>query len=299
MKINSKDISIVPLISGDRGVSVLDVLIFHKFKIPKVILGKKEDLDLFKDKKYKNLEIIFQDNINDKSFVDGLYNLQFDYLIMSGFRQILKKNILNTPKKGTINLHAGKLPEYRGGSPLNWQMINGEEYAYISTILTDLGIDTGNILIEKRFEITMNDDIKSLHIKANNLFPEMVIDSIGMIEKGNKGKKQDEKNACYWHQRNDDDGYIDFKTSTSSLVVRTIRAITTPYPCAWGIVNGDKVRIIKAERLNFKLGGTPGKVVILNDHTPLVVCSEGAIKILDYKFEIEKDKQLTNSDRFE
>ena len=167
---------------------------------------------MFKDKKYENLEITFQNNINDKYFVDSLYNLQFDYLIMSGFRQILKKNILNTPKKGTINLHAGKLPEYRGGSPLNWQIINGEEYAYISTILTDLGIDTGNLLIEKRFEITQDDDIKSLHSKANMLFPNMVIDSIEMIEKGNKGKKQDEKNARYWHQRNDDDGYINFKT---------------------------------------------------------------------------------------
>ena len=152
MKKNYKEISIVPLISGE-GVAVLDVLILNNFKIPKVILGKKEDFDLFKDKKYENLEITFQNNINDKYFVDSLYNLQFDYLIMSGFRQILKKNILNTPKKGTINLHAGKLPEYRGGSPLNWQIINGEEYAYISTILTDLGIDTGNLLIEKRSKL--------------------------------------------------------------------------------------------------------------------------------------------------
>lgn len=298
MKKNYKEISIVPLISGERGVAVLDVLILNNFKIPKVILGKEEDFDLFKDKKYENLEITFQNNINDKYFVDSLYNLQFDYLIMSGFRQILKKNILNTPKKGTINLHAGKLPEYRGGSPLNWQIINGEEYAYISTILTDLGIDTGNLLIEKRFEITQDDDIKSLHSKANMLFPNMVIDSIEMIEKGNKGKKQDEKNARYWHQRNDDDGYINFKTFTSDLVLRTVKALTTPYPCAWGTVNGDKVRIIKVERLNFKLGGTPGKVVILNDHSPLVICSEGAIKILDYKFENKKDKQLTNNDRF-
>ena len=143
MKKNYKQISIVPLISGERGAAVLDVLILNNFKIPKVILGKEEDFDLFKDKKYENLEITFQNNINDKYFVDSLYNLQFDYLIMSGFRQILKKNILNTPKKGTINLHAGKLPEYRGGSPLNWQIINGEEYAIPTTITTSSGTTNG------------------------------------------------------------------------------------------------------------------------------------------------------------
>ena len=66
------------------------------------------------------------------------------------FPYIFNKELLDTPKHGSINLHGGRLPKYRGGSPLNWQIINNEKYIGISIIQMDEGIDTGPILLEKK-----------------------------------------------------------------------------------------------------------------------------------------------------
>ena len=119
MNINLKNINAVLFISGQRGLIILEYLNQKSLNISKVIVGSEKDLDLLNETNKFNGEIIFEKNINNKNFLDQISDLDTDYFILSGFRQILKKDILNIPKKGTINLHGGKLPEYRGGSPLN------------------------------------------------------------------------------------------------------------------------------------------------------------------------------------
>ena len=147
MNRKNNEINIVLFISGQRGQSVFSKLIEKKFNILKIVVEKRDDL--YQPELFSESELAIINKVNDKLFINEIKNLNIDYFILSGFKQILKKELLSVPSKGTINLHAGKLPEYRGGSPLNWQIINGEDYAYISTILTDEGIDTGNILNEK------------------------------------------------------------------------------------------------------------------------------------------------------
>ncbi len=298
MKIKTSDIKIVLFLSGQRGLEVLKKLTSEKYDIIKIIVGSTDDYQLLNSKKEIDVEIAYEKNVNDNLFVQNISNLNVDYFVMSGFKQILKKEILNIPKKGTLNLHAGKLPEYRGGSPLNWQIINGEKYAYISTILTDEGIDTGNVLSEEKIEILETDDIRSLHEKVNKLFPNLLIDSLLMIEMGNYGTKQNEEKASYWHQRNDDDGFVEFRNSSSDQINRTVKALTLPYPCAWGLINNEKVRIIKAEVSKTQLKGSPGKIVYISSEGPYVICKEGSLKLLDYKFENDKKRKITKNDRF-
>jgi len=297
MKKNIKDINLVLFVSGNRGYKVISKLKEHGFNITNVINKSEKDSKLLEDS-FTELKIKIEKNVNNNKFLQKLKGLDVDYFILSGFRQILYKDILSIPNKGTINLHAGKLPEYRGGSPLNWQIINGEEYAYISTILTDDGIDTGNVLVENKIKILLSDDIATLHTKANDLFPQMTIQSIQMIENNNFGVKQNNLNATYWHQRNDEDGYINFTLLKNEEILRYIKALKDPYPCAWGIVDGQKVRIAKAEISNINIEGTPGKVLFLNNQGPYVVCSKGSIKLLDYYFENEMNRTLSKKDKF-
>ena len=298
MKIKTSDLKIVLFLSGQRGVEVLKKLTSEKYNIIKIIVGSNIDFQLFYSNKEIDADIIFEKNVNDNIFVQNISHLNVDYFVMSGFKQILKKEILSIPKKGTLNLHAGKLPEYRGGSPLNWQIINGEKYAYISTILTDEGIDTGNVLSEEKIEILDTDDIRSLHEKANKIFPSLLIDALLMIESGNYGTKQKEENASYWHQRNDDDGFVEFRNSSSDQINRTVKALTFPYPCAWGLIKNEKVRIIKAEVSKIHLKGSPGKIVFINSEGPYVICKEGSMKLLEYKFENDEERKIIKNDRF-
>ena len=150
MNRKNNEINLVLFISGRRGQVVYSKLKEKNFNILKIVVGNLSDL--YQPELFSELELAIVDKINDKLFINEIKNLNVDYFILSGFKQILKKELLSIPSKGTINLHGGKLPEYRGGSPLNWQIINSEDYAYISTILTDEGIDTGNILTRKKLK---------------------------------------------------------------------------------------------------------------------------------------------------
>ena len=90
---------------------------------------------------------------------------------------------ISISKYGCINLHGGRLPKYRGSSPMNWALINGDNNFTITIIQVDACVDTGDVLIEKTFPINDNDTIAELHKIANKIFPELLIKVLNQIEK--------------------------------------------------------------------------------------------------------------------
>ena len=119
--------------------------------------------------------------------------------------------MLRLPKYGVINCHAGILPKYRGGSPLNWQIINNEKYFGITTLLANEKIDGGDIIFEKKFLLKKNYDINNLHNITNREFPKIVEKSILKILLKKPLKKQKEL-KLYFKQRTERDSYLDFKS---------------------------------------------------------------------------------------
>lgn len=103
---------------------------------------------------------------------------KYDVFVVAGFPHIFNQETLNLPKFGSINLHAGPLPKYRGGSPLNWQIINNEKKIGISIIKLNKKIDGGKILIKKYFDLGKNQNILNAHKKVNILFKKNIFDSI-------------------------------------------------------------------------------------------------------------------------
>ncbi len=120
-----------------------------------------------------------------------------------------------------------------------------------------------------------------------------------MVRENNFGKKQNEANASYWHQRSDADGYLDFQNNDAEKIVRIVKAITKPYPGAWGLIQGQKVRIYSAKISEFAFKGTPGKTILTNGINPVVICKKESIEILNYEFEKQPNRKLSNNDRFE
>ena len=135
-------------LNGSRGATILkNIYKKNLFKIDKIIICKKKNKNLI-EKKFSKKIILLQ-NINSTKSFKKLNELKFDLFILAGYPQILKKKILKINKIIKINLNGGPLPEYRGGSPLNWQIINQEKEIGISIIKIDEGIDTGDIIEEK------------------------------------------------------------------------------------------------------------------------------------------------------
>ena len=281
--------NIIFFANGIRGIYVLKELIKNSFNIVLVItsLDKKSIFQPYLEiEKIKEIK-----NVNEISFLKEIKSYSPSFLIVAGFSQIFKKEIIKIPKYGVLNLHAGPLPKYRGGSPLNWQLINGEDEIGISVIKMKEGIDNGNIIVSDSFKRDQNDTISDLHEKANKIFPLLTIKAIDKLSKGKVGLIQDESKAIYWHQRNDEDGFINFGMKSSEIIL-FIKALTTPYKGAWTFYKNQKLRIFNAEISSLKIRGTIGKIIFLQGTGPYIICSDNAIKILEYQFENNEDLKI-------
>jgi len=143
----------------------------------------------------------------------------------------------------------------------------------------DEGIDSGRILASADFRLKMEDNIKSVHDKANQLFPKILEKAIQMVLLHGRraGKPQKSISAIYWHQRQDEDGEIQFQQMTSQEVIRKVRALTHPYPGAWALLKGKKIRIYAAKMSSLLHRGTPGRAFCAKNGQIMVGCKDFAV----------------------
>src|ERR1044072_273823 len=178
---------------------------------------------------------LFQpDDVNTTPVLESLHKLEPDLTVLAGYGPIVRKEFIELAPRGCINLHGGKLPRYRGSSPMNWALINGDREYTLTIIRVDLGVDTGDILAERTFPITVDDTIRELQETANQVFPEMLADVIARIENQSiQPRTQDESQASYYPLRFPDDGLIWWDLLTAEQIHNRIRALTDPYPGAY------------------------------------------------------------------
>lgn len=279
--------------NGVRATFILKHLLNKKYYVGIVITNENENFieeNSIKSLSHKHsVPIIFTENPNSQSLIKELKKHDFDLFILGGYSKILKEDIINIPKFFTINLHAGKLPNFRGSSPLNWALIKGEKEFSISIIKVNEGIDTGDILKEKKFKIGINDNINDLHKKANINFIRLIDEIIFEIENGSFTlRKQTNRLSAYYPLRFPNDGFILFDQESCEQVHNKIRALSKPYPCAFSYYNSKKIYFLKSELLSEPFFGEPGKIYRLNEKGILVCCKERSILITEYEFENTK-----------
>jgi methionyl-tRNA formyltransferase len=131
-----------------------------------------------------NLNLLQPLNLKDETFCNQLKSLNADIQIVVAFRMLPEK-VWNMPPLGTMNLHGSLLPQYRGAAPINWAIINGETITGVTTFLLKHEIDTGNILLQKKVEITMEDDFGTMYEKLKLTGSNLVIESLKLIESNN------------------------------------------------------------------------------------------------------------------
>ncbi len=293
--------NIIIFLNGNRGVPVVQAVKRAGYQISTIVIPSNNNNDhLQNEAKKLGLNYFIANNVNSLVSINHLKSLSPSLFIIAGYSTIFKKDLIDIPKMGVINLHAGRLPEYRGGSPLNWQIINGENEAVVSVIKINEGIDTGPVLSEQSIMINSSITISELHEEANKIFPKLVLNAIKLIDKGeNIGRHQNEEKAKYWHQRNDDDGYLNFNSLTAREADRFIRALTRPYPGAWALLGNKKVRIFKAKIPKLDLRGNSSRVCFIQGQGPYVICKDRAIIIQEYIIEDFPDLNLEHGNFLE
>lgn len=188
-------------------------------------------------------------NVNSPEFINIINEFQADILVSMSFNQILKKEIIESTPKGFINCHAGALPFYRGRNPLNWAIINGESTFGITVHYVDEGIDTGDIIEQRHYPITIHDTYASLLDLAVVECAEVLISALRKISQ-NTVQRIEQKNihpvGTYFGIRTIGDEIIDFNWSAERCF-NFIRAISLPGPRARFFLNKEEYGIESAE----------------------------------------------------
>jgi methionyl-tRNA formyltransferase len=237
---------------GLRANICINYLIKKKYNIVALIGHPKSKTDDFNFKSIKNLsykyKLPFINPSNINSYKTFLWIKKFspNLIILCGYsNNIIKKQLLHYPKNGVINLHASPLPFYRGGSPLNWMIINNLKKIGISIIKADEGIDTGDILDQKFFKLSRKKDINSLIKKVNSYYPSLLVNVLKKMSQNKLIKKsQNGRKFSFYPKRKPQDGLIDFKQMTALKIYNYCRALQDPFPGTYFIYNKKKIKIL-------------------------------------------------------
>ena len=232
----------------------------------------KHDIKVFQPEKLKD----------DREAIEYLKDLKPDFIIVVAFGQILTKEVLDIPKYGCINLHASLLPMYRGAAPLNWVVINGERKSGNTTMLMDVGLDTGDMLLKDEVEITENMTAGELHdilmVRGANL----LIETIEGVANGTiKGIKQ-EGETCYAKMLSKNTGKISW--DKSAIEIHNLIRGLNPWPIAHTTYKEDNMKIYEAEVLNENNNKEPGTILSVNKIGMKVSCNEGVLLVKKVQF---------------
>ena len=279
---------IILFFNNFKGISVYKALTRKNYKILKIFLSYKNlNPKIIKElnKNKINYQIIRRKKFNSLNL--EIKKLSPDLNIIAGFPYIFPKKLISTAKLGTINLHSGALPKYRGGSPLSWQIINNEKFIKFAIIKINKGIDTGNIIVNDKFKLKFDYTIKDVHNIVNRKFQRLIIKALDKIKKRQKNFIPQRGKINYFKQRTPSDGEISWKSMNNLQVYNFIRALSCPYSGAFSYYKRKKILIYKSKISKKKVSIPPGNFFSYKKKM-YVKCSKGLIQLLKINCKLPK-----------
>lgn len=224
--------------------------------------------------------------INSPESVDLVRSLDPDILLVFGFSQLISTEILKVPPLGCIGTHPALLPRDRGRHPLIWALVDGLGESGLTFFYLDEGADSGDILWQRPFPITTNDDAGTLYARVKELASEGIRELLPQLESGTAPRyRQDPARATYRRKRTEADGEIDWSGSALT-VYNLIRALTRPYPGARTFA-GDRRLVVWRSRLPSLFPssrpGLPGEVLHTTHDGLLVQSGDGVVELLEWE----------------
>ena len=232
------------------------------------------------------LPVLTPVKIKEAEAIEELKRYPADIFVVAAFGQILSEEILNMPEYGCVNIHASLLPKYRGAAPIQWSIIDGEKETGVTIMQMDKGLDTGDILFQKKVPITEEETGASLFDKLAEAGAELIVEALAKIEKGEVTPlKQDDNNSCYAKMLSKSTGKIDWNKSAVEIE-RLVRGLNS-WPSAYTEYKGKQLKIWKAEVLPH-IEGKPGTIAKVTKDAVIVCTGDGALSLLEIQLEGKK-----------
>ena len=281
-----KDIRVIFMGTPDFAVPILEYLIDNTNVI---LVVTQPDKEVGRDKKVSfspvkkvalaNNIALFQPAKIRKDY-QLIQELQPDLIITCAFGQILPKEVLDAASLGALNVHASLLPKYRGSSPIQWALLNGDKVTGVSLMYMDEKMDTGDVIGQLECPIEEKDNVGTLHDKLSLLGVDILKQELpNIINSTNKRTKQDDKDASYTKMIAREDELIDFNEEGQKMINK-IRAFN-PWPVAYFRLNGHDIKVYEATFIK-KEKQIPKQVMITKD-TLSITCQDGIINLLRIK----------------
>ena len=225
---------------------------------------------------------VFQfEKVRRQAGLDAMRALNPDLVVTAAFDQILSQKLLDVPRLGTVNVHASLLPRHRGAAPINWSIMQGDKVTGVTTMLTDAGLDTGDMLLKAETDIDPEETAGELTERLSEIGAELLIKTIDAYENGEiTPEKQDESRMTYDPMLEKGMGEIDWRKGAQE-VHNLVRGVN-PWPGAYTSLNGETLKIWKTRVLADFEGDVAGSVLKASAKEGLVIaCGAGAVEVLE------------------
>ncbi|HQA58184.1 MAG TPA: methionyl-tRNA formyltransferase [Acetivibrio sp.] len=248
--------------------------------------GKKASMPPVKEYAINNnINVLQPEKVKTQEFVETMKELKPDLMVTCAYGKILPKDILDIPPYGCINVHGSLLPKYRGAAPIQWAIINGEKTSGITTMFTDVGMDTGDMLLKAEIEIPDDMTAGQLHDRLAVLGADVLKDTLLEIKNGTLRRiPQKEEEATYAPMLSKADGCIDW--SKSSREIHNLVRGTNPWPGAFTQYEGKMMKVWATSVFNEeKHDKKPGTIVKVERERIIVACGLGMVEVKEVQFE--------------
>lgn len=231
--------------------------------------------------------------VKEEEFINTLTEINPDIIVVAAFGQILPKQLLDIPKYGCINVHASLLPKYRGAAPIQWSIIDGEEYTGITIMHMDVGLDTGDMIMKDKVLIDKKETFGSLHDKLAISGGKLLLKALEAIENNSASReKQRDEESNYAVILKKEMGHINYNRSAVQIE-RLIRGLN-PWPSAYSFLEGKTLKIWDGDVLSamHETGLPAGTIIDVTKDAILVQTGDGILAIKE--LQLEGKKRMTS-----
>lgn len=214
--------------------------------------------------------------LRDEQAVAELTELAPDLIVVVAYGQILPQSVLDLPKYGCINVHASLLPRHRGAAPINKAIVDGDEITGVTTMMMDIGLDTGDMLVKRSLPIFPSETAGQLHDRLALLGCEAMAETLARLCAGTLSREvQDDSLSTYASMMKKEDGCINW-THDATTIHNLVRGLD-PWPAAYTTLDGQTLKIADTSVDDGE--GAPGTVLRADADGVIVACGNGALRV--------------------
>jgi methionyl-tRNA formyltransferase len=227
------------------------------------------------------MSILQPAKIKDPAAIEQIRAMAPDVIVVVAYGQILPRAVLEIPKVVSLNLHASLLPRWRGAAPIQAAIAAGDRETGITVMYMDEGLDTGDVLLQRKIDILSNDTGRSLHDRLAEIAPDALLEALRLLAGGDAPRiPQDKTLATYAAKLNRESGRINWN-EPAEAIEKKIRAYD-PWPGSFTEFDSRKLKIFAASIVDLR--GKPGEI-LRKDNELVIAATDGALSLIEVQFE--------------